>query len=380
MPKKLHTLIKDNIGIIVCILAVLTAFLLSLTYDGTDGSTYRLKETSYDVKVYNFSTEEPDESEESEESSSIEELSGFALYINGEYIGTSEDKTTLKKLLDGRAEDLAASRYGEYIDATIEDKITIEYTKTDRISGEDEILQALSEYNLSLMVEVYEQRLAEIPFNTIMVDDSDSYEGTEKTLQKGSGGISEEVYVVTYSGGEKVGETLHTSTVKEPPVNEIIKRGIKLKTNPLPSGLKMFIMPYEGGITSEYGSRYLLGSTFHGGLDIAAKEPGGYCYGEYIMAAGDGVVVSSGYNGDFGILTIIEHPNGIRTYYAHQSETLVKAGDSVKQGDYIGRIGSTGQATGPHVHFEVRLPDGKGGYERANPKSYIIDYESYYRK
>ena len=81
MPKKLHTLIKDNIGIIVCILAVLTAFLLSLTYDGTDGSTYRLKETSYDVKVYNFSTEEPDESEESEESSSIE-LSGIS-GING---------------------------------------------------------------------------------------------------------------------------------------------------------------------------------------------------------------------------------------------------------------------------------------------------------
>ncbi len=83
--------------------------------------------------------------------------------------------------------------------------------------------------------------------------------------------------------------------------------------------------------------------------------------------------------GDFGNLVIIEHKNGVRTYYAHQSEILVDEGDTVRQGENIGRIGSTGQSTGPHVHFEVRLPDGNGGYYRTDPKAYIIGYESYYR-
>ena len=162
----------------------------------------------------------------------------------------------------------------------------------------------------------------------------------------------------------------------EEPVNQVVERGVKAK-KAVTDISPIFTMPYEGGITSEYGTRYLMGGTFHNGVDISGVNNSSECYGAEIHAAGDGTVIKAGWESGFGYLVIIEHSNGIHTYYAHQKKVACKVGDVVKQGDVIGYIGSTGNSTGPHVHFEIRVPDEDGKYYSVDPEPYIIDYDSY---
>ena len=116
--------------------------------------------------------------------------------------------------------------------------------------------------------------------------------------------------------------------------------------------------------TSNFGYRLhpLLGSwLMHAGRDLAAPE------GTPVVAALSGRVVSSGLAGGYGLAIEIEHDNPRRrTLYGHLSELYVKAGERVRQGEVIGRVGSTGLSTGPHLHFELRLP-GEGGWVAVDP-------------
>ena len=87
----------------------------------------------------------------------------------------------------------------------------------------------------------------------------------------------------------------------------------------------------------------------HAGLDLSAPS------GTAIAAAGDGVVVAAGVRGGYGNAVVIDHGNALATLYGHQSRILVTVGQRVRQGDTVGLVGSTGNSTGPHLHFEVRL-------------------------
>lgn len=86
-----------------------------------------------------------------------------------------------------------------------------------------------------------------------------------------------------------------------------------------------------------------------------------------LYAAADGVVEKAGWNsGGYGLQVLINHPNGMKTRYAHASKLFVKAGDEVKRGEVIAMMGSTGRSTGSHLHFEVYV-NGR----RQNPLTYI---------
>jgi murein DD-endopeptidase MepM/ murein hydrolase activator NlpD len=109
--------------------------------------------------------------------------------------------------------------------------------------------------------------------------------------------------------------------------------------------------PVSGRITSSFGYRVSPtrnGIEFHYGIDLAAPS------GTPIYAPAAGTVVFSDWNGGYGRLIIIDHGYGIKTLYAHNSQNLVKVGETVKRGELIGRLGSTGVSTGPHTHFEIR--------------------------
>jgi len=107
-----------------------------------------------------------------------------------------------------------------------------------------------------------------------------------------------------------------------------------------------FIWPVEGVLTSKFGIRR---GRRHDGIDIGAPE------GTDVCAAADGTVL---YSGDqqtgYGNLIILSHADDMITVYAHNRENLVKENDTVKRGQVIGRVGQTGRATGPHLHFEIR--------------------------
>lgn len=121
--------------------------------------------------------------------------------------------------------------------------------------------------------------------------------------------------------------------------------------------------PSSSRITSQYGYRILFGvRDFHTGIDIGAT------HGSNIVAAESGTVILAnyGWNGGYGNYIIINHGNGITTRYAHASKLYVSAGQTVSKGQVIAAVGTTGNSTGPHLHFETRL----NGVHK-NPLNYL---------
>lgn len=128
-------------------------------------------------------------------------------------------------------------------------------------------------------------------------------------------------------------------------------------------------MSVTGRISSLFGMRKdpFTGSfKNHGGIDIAAAS------GSEIKPAAPGKVIFAGERGGYGNLVIVDHGGGITTYYAHNSQNLVKEGDLVGRGDAVALVGSTGRSTGPHIHFEVH----KDGH-RVDPSFALARHEKF---
>lgn len=116
--------------------------------------------------------------------------------------------------------------------------------------------------------------------------------------------------------------------------------------------LRTFIWPARGPFTSGFGLRRhpIFGiRRMHTGVDIGASR------GAAVAAAADGRVIYAGWFGGYGKIVIIDHGGGISTLYAHLSQILTDEGQRVRRGQIVGRVGSTGYSTGPHLHFEVRV-------------------------
>ena len=120
------------------------------------------------------------------------------------------------------------------------------------------------------------------------------------------------------------------------------------------------IKPITGTITSRFGSVSSIRSGAHTGLDIGASS------GTPVKVAASGTVVWAGYKGSLGNLVVVQHSNGVQTYYGHCSKIYVSSGQSVSQGQTISAVGSTGNSTGPHLHFEIRV-NGVA----YNPQNYV---------
>ncbi len=117
------------------------------------------------------------------------------------------------------------------------------------------------------------------------------------------------------------------------------------------------VWPASGPITSGFGNRW---GSMHTGIDIGAG------YGASIWAAAGGTVIMADYNGGYGNCVVIDHGGGFSTLYAHMSSIEVSEGERVDQGDFLGEVGSTGNSTGPHLHFETRV-----GGDAQNPMRYL---------
>ncbi len=159
-------------------------------------------------------------------------------------------------------------------------------------------------------------------------------------------------------------DSLDVAAIKQHNGFESILKSLEEKRNILASTPS--ILPANGWISSWFGYRispFTNRREMHKGLDIAAAN------GSPIIATADGIVTFSGVKGLLGKAVIIDHGHGITTRYAHCSKILKKSGDSVKRGEIIAHIGSSGRATGPHLHYEVRL----NGVQM-NPQNYILDF------
>lgn len=162
------------------------------------------------------------------------------------------------------------------------------------------------------------------------------------TVTKGVAGKKAVTYQVEYANGIETGKTVVNTKVESQPVTKIVEKG----TSRWPSAATgRFRWPLSTGyITDYFGSR----RGTHGGVDIGSPS------GTPIYAAAGGTVVISQWGPSYGNYVKIDHGNGYATLYAHASSRLVQPGQWVSKGQVIAKVGSTGNSTGPHLHFEVQ--------------------------
>ena len=205
----------------------------------------------------------------------------------------------------------------------------------------------------------YEQTL---PFTTVTQKDDSQYSDYTKVLVQGTNGKQKCVDTVhTVNGVETKRETV-SRTVLVQPVNQVVLTGTKkrpVNVKGVPSGKFLWPVPSIHSITSPFGSRW---GKFHKGIDIS----GSGAYGSTIVASDGGVVTLAGWNDGYGKCVVINHRNGRETLYGHCSTLLVTDGEAVSRGQPIAKIGSTGNSTGSHLHFEI-IVNGSN----VNPKNYV---------
>lgn len=211
----------------------------------------------------------------------------------------------------------------------------------------------------------------EIKFKTVEINTDSLFQGARKIVTEGRDGVKKITNLVTYVNGVKVSEKEIKSKVITKPVDEKIYVG----TKPAPFYVDLygvetgtFIWPAVGVdyVTSGFGYRMLYNElNFHRGLDIS----GAGALGKPIIASAAGTVelVTAGNTG-YGYSVLIDHGNGIKTRYGHclADSIVVNIGDHVEQGQMIAQVGSTGNSTGPHLHFEIIY---NGAY--TNPLDYL---------
>lgn len=228
--------------------------------------------------------------------------------------------------------------------------------------NENSVLQIGQQINVTVEkplvnVQVVKEKLIneEIPFEKIVEEDATMYKGETVIKQQGSKGKKQSSYLITTVNGKETERTVTKEVVLQKPVDHLVKMGTKVISS---RGTGEFSWPASGGyISSEMGSRW---GSYHRGLDIA--RPSNY----NIKASDNGVVTAAGWDGSYGNRIVINHNNGYETVYAHLSKIEVKVGQTVPKGSIIGIMGSTGNSTGTHLHFEIH----KNG-SLVNPLSYF---------
>ncbi|HJV45392.1 MAG TPA: M23 family metallopeptidase [Bacillota bacterium] len=196
-----------------------------------------------------------------------------------------------------------------------------------------------------LTVESIEEKQVEenLDYQTKYEPSDDLFRGDSQVVQEGKPGKKNVTYKIVTDNGQRMDKSVLKEEVISQPVDQVVKKGTKVKPS---RGDGMFAWPtYGGTITSLFGERW---GAMHKGIDIAGVS------NRNIKASDTGRVTSAGWNGNYGNCVVIDHGNGYETWYGHLSSIKASSGDIVQKGDVIGVMGATGDATGVHLHFEIR--------------------------
>ena len=220
----------------------------------------------------------------------------------------------------------------------------------------DELIITVPEPELS--VEYQEENYVEEVYDAdvIYVDEDSWYTNQTQVLQQPSSGFRKVIAITSYLDSKVVDREIIKEEIVMEAVPKIVKRGTRIPPT--------YIKPISGGrLSSGYGkrSRPTKGaSTFHKGVDWAVPT------GTAVYASCGGTVAKAGWGSGYGYVVYINHEDGRQTRYGHLSKVLVKAGQSVKQGEKIALSGNTGVSTGSHLHFEILI----NGVQK-NPLNYL---------
>jgi len=278
----------------------------------------------------------------------------YAVYLDEQEIGSIENKSEFEKtieesLFNNDEENIAFSNINAQI------KYKCKLIEKSQNLDEKPALLAIKEksdityFEYAVNVNGEERKYLKTEEEAKQVADSVRQELKDET------GVSIEKI---YTKNLEVEHTQELANISNEILQEI--KSEEKKASSTINGIYLAVTPVSGTITSRYGSREEIRDHDHQGLDIATKA------GTPIKAVADGKVSFAGEKSGYGNLIILDHGNGITTYYGHCSKLYVKSGTTVSAGDVIAAVGSTGKSTGPHLHFEIRK---NGVY--VNPQKYL---------
>lgn len=276
------------------------------------------------------------------------------LYIDGELIGATSETDILKSALDKVLVDYRAD-YDDETTTEFANDVEIKNGRFEdnQIMSADQIMAAAEgKFSISLSTDIVYTR--EVQYSTQTEYDDSKSSSYEEVKTEGKNGKEEVTVRTTYIDGVQTNAVQTDSKTLEDAVDEVVVKGSKENktssdsSSSGSSGTFMWPMPYTHNITSLFEWRW---GRMHQGIDISASG----IYGQPIVAADGGTVIHSGDDGGgYGNYVVIDHGNGYQTIYAHCSSLAVSSGEYVSQGQTVGYVGSTGNSTGPHLHFEIK--------------------------
>ena len=309
------------VAIALFIMMIIILFKFNLVCEvklGDETVGYISDKNEFETKVNEIINKE----EEAKLYTTIEKMPEYKLTLVNKDVQTNED-TILAKL-----EESSETTYKLYA-------VTLD--------GEEKAILASLEEAEKIVDEMTEEYEDDIELDIGITDVITTEKKNESTVKVAKADITEEI--------EKAVEKKEAEEAKQREIESHTVQGVYLE-----------VTPVSGIITSRFGNRESIRSYGHTGLDIAAPA------GTPIKATADGEVIFSGYSGGYGYVVKISHGNGIQTYYGHCSKLYVSTGETVEAGDVIAAVGSTGNSTGNHLHFEVRVNGAQ-----VNPQNYLYN-------
>ena len=298
----------------------------------------------------------------------------FKVTINGEAIGYVTNKYEIEEEINNYIE--SEEEGVAFRNLEVETKYEPKFV-SNQSSNKEEVLEKIKEnisttytaYGITIDDEIKTYVGTEEEADKIVADLQDEYKdklalniGVKQIFEKEKIDTVEETVAISKLKTENIDVKVAQIEEEAKKVEEAKKaEESSNKTTTTNNKVVVAVRPISGGkITSRFGERSSVRSSAHTGLDLAAPT------GTTIKAAASGKVIFAGYKGSYGYMIKIECDNGYEMWYAHCSKLYVSAGVRVSAGDKIAAVGSTGNSTGSHLHFEIRK-NGKA----LNPQNYL---------
>jgi murein DD-endopeptidase MepM/ murein hydrolase activator NlpD len=285
---------------------------------------------------------------------------GFAVKVNGEALTYTSNKEIKDYIEAARCRFFVE---GAQNTASFVDEVSVEsgYYLNSKIEDEQTVKAKIDALQVKTVSTVTSEKA--IAYSTKTQNRSDQYVGYTRVVKTGSNGVRRTVEKLETVNGAEAARTLVSSEVVKEPVARVIEQGTKVAyasaTEKAQAKAAGFIYPMKRGdvkkVTAYWGD-----GRGHKGVDLAGDT------GSPIFASKEGTVIFAGWDGNYGYSVVIDHGNGFKTRYAHNSALCVKKGATVSQGQQIAKLGNTGRSTGPHLHFEILKND-----KQVNPSAYI---------
>lgn len=284
----------------------------------------------------------------------------YEVTVAGEKVGYIAEINEFEKLI----EEKIINQEGEYIENISliqEPEYNLKLLKRTSNLDEDEVIEKLKTGDTVITYKYYEVALNSETKSYVKTLE-EAKEIVENIKQEFSEDNLELELQINELYTENI-EQINTSSLEIAAASvENAAKEIKVESETIATvnDIRLSVLPVTGRITSRYGESSSLRRSTHTGLDIACVT------GTDIKVVANGTVTFAGRKGSYGNLIIVDHGNGVETWYGHCSKLYAKVGDSVNAGDVIAAVGSTGNSTGPHLHFEIRI-DGNC----VNPQDYV---------